>query len=71
MLVDSEGKPLRRTEAAQAVVLTSIDKENWAPLHYALIPDWVKSHDVMGDMMRGAVVAEKDNDVYYCVERLH
>ena len=74
MLVDVNGKPLRKTNAADAVIFVSEDGEDWMPMEPKLVPSWVKSHDVMGDMMQGGIVScgeHPDEGPYYCAGTIH
>jgi hypothetical protein len=71
MLLDSSGKPIKKTLATRAIVFSSVDGEDWEPLEPDNVPDWVKSRDVMGDMIDGAVVAAADAGPYYCAESVH
>ena len=70
--VDQTGRPLRTGIArAKAVVFTSADGESWDPVPGYNVPDWVRDHEVMADMLEGFIVSLQDSGPFYKAERLN
>lgn len=72
MIVDKDGKPMRSPVArVKAVVFKSIDGESWEPVTGQKVPQWVRDHDVMADMIDGAIVALQDDGPYFKAQHLN
>lgn len=76
-LYDANGNRIAPTQPADvtrrchAVVFESPDAENWSPVRAEDLPDWVKMHDVMADMLtEGTMVALSDDGPFYRAERM-
>lgn len=71
-ILNAQGKPIMAatTATASAVVFVSSDGESWDPVQAYNVPEWVKSPDVMNDMLSGFAVSEDECAPYYKAKRV-
>jgi len=70
-IVGSDGKKLRKTKTQKAVVCKSDDGDCWEPVKPYNVDDWLRSEDVMGDMMAGNIVSLEETGPFYRVRTFH